>query len=116
MIRWRLLPESLELWNLIRALNDTLPTAVVSKTAAYTVIRTDEVVLADAVGGAFTVTLPTPVSIKGARYTVKRINAGVNAVTVGTAAGLIDGAATQLLATQYAKLTFVSDNANWQII
>lgn len=111
-----LLPESLELWNLIRALNDRDSFAVVSKTVAYSVTRADSVVLADATGGAITITLLTPVGIKARRYTVKRLNAGANAVTIATASGLIDGAATQVLAAQYAKITVVSDGTNWQVI
>lgn len=116
MRSWRHIAESIEAWNLIRALNDRLPHQVVTKTATYTATEDDQTILADATGAAFTVTLPTPVGIKGKTYTVKRLNAGANAVTIGTAAGLIDGAATQALAAQYAKLTMVSDGTNWQVI
>lgn len=110
------LPENLETWNLIRYLNEFFPLTIASKTAAYTATLADQVILADATGAAFTVTLPTPVGKKGKPYIVKRLNAGANNVTVGTATGLIDGAATQVLAAQYAKITVISDGTNWQVI
>lgn len=109
-------PETLALKTLIRALNDRDPFAVKSVTSAYLVTRADSIILADATGGAFTVTLVTPVGIKARRYTIKRLNAGANAVTIATASGLIDGAATQALAAQYAKITVVSDGTNWQTV
>lgn len=106
----------MELPVLIRALNERLSPSVASKTAAYSVSVNDQIVKADATGGAFTVTLPTPVGVSGKTYTVKRMNAGANAVTVGTAAGTIDGAATSVLASQYAVLRVISDNSNWLVI
>jgi hypothetical protein len=46
-------------------------------------------------------------------FTIKRLTA--NAVTVASAGGMIDGAATQALASQYDFITAVSDGANWYI-
>lgn len=90
----------------------------VSVTAAYTV-DDETVVLADATGGAFAVTLPLSNSETINRdIHVKRLNGGANAVTI-TAAGTdtIDGAATQVLAAQYATLHMLSDGAGkWHIL
>lgn len=85
-------------------------------TTTYTMAPRDRVILADGSGGAFTVTLPTPVGKKGQQaLTVKRIGAAGN-ITIATAAGTIDGAATVTLAAQYALRTVVSDGANWHVI
>jgi hypothetical protein len=63
---------------------------------------------------AATITLPAATSAKGVTFTVKRLTA--NAVTVNTAGGTIDGAASQSLAAQYSFITVVSDGTNWYII
>lgn len=93
-----------------------IATPISTKIAAYPVVETDSVILANAAAAPFTVTLPTPVGIAGRRYTVKKIDATANAVTIATAAGTIDGAATASTSTQYASFDFVSDGANWFIV
>lgn len=91
-----------------------IATPVASKTAAYTLVASDSVVLCNATSGAFTVTLPTAVGISGRQYSIKRVNGGINVVTVAAASGeTIDGASTTSLLTQYAVVTLVSDGANW---
>lgn len=106
--------------NGLNALDSTsmwLPMNTVSVTAAYTMTGRDKIVLANATGGAFTVTLPDATLRKNQQpLIVKRTNAGGNAVTVGSASGTIDGAATQSLAAQYATLSVVSDGTNWHLI
>lgn len=120
-------PRSLEdFWNFLeRLLNGVLPfrkvqiagplaTAVRAVSAAASVIETDSTILADAVGGAFSVTLPTAIGIKGRFYIIKRMNAGANAVTIACTGGqTIDGAATVVLAAQYDRATVQSNGANW---
>jgi len=62
-----------------------------------------------------TITLPTAVGNTGKTYTIKLAVAGT--VTVATTASqTIDGATTQVLSTQYEKLTVVSTGTNWIII
>ena len=86
-------------------------------TATYSVQPFDKVILANATGGAFTVTLPSAVGRMGQQpIVVKRTNAGANAVTLGSASGTIDGAATQSLGAQYVSYQLVSDGTNWHII
>jgi hypothetical protein len=97
----------------------TLPTggawvAVRTVTATDTATLADGLVRCDATGGAFTETLPTPVGCTGKRITVKRVSASNN-VTVATAAGSIDGAATKTLGAQYAAITVISNNVTWSI-
>jgi hypothetical protein len=91
--------------------------ALTSKTAAYNVTATDEVIIADATSSAFNVTLPTAVGVTGQTYTIKRINSGANIVTIATTSSqTIDGSTTAPIKLQYQSLTVVSDGANWHII
>jgi hypothetical protein len=90
---------------------------VKSVTAAYTAETTDETILGDATGGAFSVTLPPAASCKGLLLTIKRTNAGGNAVTIdGNSAETIDGAGTVALSAQYAARTIRSDGTNWVVL
>lgn len=90
---------------------------IVTKTANYTATATDHTILCDATGGAFTITLPAAASHTGRIYAIKKIDASVNAVTIdGNASETIDGALTQVIATQYTNLQIQSDGANWWII
>jgi len=93
-------------------------TSVVTKVfvdSPYPVAITNEIVLADAVGGPMTVNLPTPTS--GRRVIVKKIDASANVVTVDTpGAETIDGAGTFPLSTQYDSVTVVADGANWFVV
>lgn len=104
--------------NSLLHVNGPIATPVVSKTAAYTIVATDSVILGDATTAAFTLTLPTAASIAGRQYTLKRLNSGANAVTVAAQSGqTIDGATTKVLSTQYQSLQVVSDGStNWWIL
>lgn len=82
-----------------------------SPTTNYTVAGTDTVVLAS---NTITVTLPTAASSTGRKIFVKNIGTGT--VTVATAGGNIDGAATAVISKQYNAITVVSDGTNWWII
>lgn len=95
-----------------------IATALSTKTASYTITATDSVILANAATAAITITLSSAVGIAGRVYTVKKIDASaVNAVTIAAQTGqTIDGMTTQVLATQYATQSYVSDGANWFII
>lgn len=87
-------------------------TNVATKTANYTAVDTDSVILAN--GATVTITLPSAVAAgAGRQYVVKNINAAP--ATVNATAGTIDGAATVSL-RQYDSRTFLSDGANWFII
>jgi len=88
-----------------------------SVTAAHTANILEEIVLADASGGAFSVTLPTASGKTGFIYRVKKTDASANAVTVdGNGAETIDGSATQSLSSQYEVVVVVSDGSNWWIL
>jgi hypothetical protein len=77
-----------------------------TKTANYTVLATDFVLLADAVGGAFDFTLPSASTNAGARFKFIKIDATFNDVDIGSLGKLN---------TQGESMTIVSDGTNWQI-
>jgi hypothetical protein len=87
-----------------------------AKAADYTAQHYDAggVVIMDTAAAIRTFTLPTAVGVPGMQFTVKR--KGANSVTIATTSSqTIDGAAASTfnLATDFAKLTVVSDGANW---
>lgn len=95
----------------------TLPFKAVAKAVDYTATLDDMVILVDATGAARTITLPTAASAKWNPFVVKKVDASANTVTLdGNGAETIDGAATQVLAAQWASLTCVSDGVAWFII
>lgn len=90
---------------------------VVSKTANYTAMDDDFVILCDATSGAITVTLPTAAGRKGKAFCIKKIDSSANTVTIdGNASETIDGATTKVLSTQYSAKWIISDGANWVVI
>lgn len=90
---------------------------IVSKAAAYTLANGDDVLLADATAGAFTVTLPLVALYTGKVFTVKKIDASGNAVTIdGAGSETIDGATTRALAAQYDSLTLLGGSSEWHLI
>lgn len=91
--------------------------AIVTKTGAYTATDADLVILCDASSGAFTITLPTAVGRAGKVFHIKKIDSSANGVTVdGNGSQTIDGATTQVIATQYNSIKITSDASNWHIL
>lgn len=93
---------------------DTLYIGLVAKTADYTALVGDTVVLGDATSGNVTVTLPTAVGGLGKVYNVKKTDSSSNDVIVSS--NDIDGATTATLTRQWESIMLVSDNASWMII
>jgi hypothetical protein len=88
--------------------------SVTTETGAYTANEND-VVLADASGGAFTVTLPSPST--DIAVTVKKIDGTSNAVTIATPGSeTIDGSSDRTLTGQYVSRTVISDGSEYYII
>ena len=83
----------------------------------YSVLATDQVVLCNASGGAFTVTLPSAVTQSRSQYTIVKVGTDANAVTVASASGAINSASTySLAASAYHAVTVISDGTNWNIL
>jgi hypothetical protein len=90
----------------------TVTVTVATKSTAYTSTTSDDVLLCDAAGGAFSVTLHAA-STWTKTLTIKRVNSGANAVTVDpNASETIDGAATRALSQQYESVTLCSNGSN----
>ena len=95
----------------------TTTTSVTSKTANYTATTSDDVILCNASGGAFTITLYAASGNSGKQLTIKKTDSSNNAVTIdGNASETIDGTTTKAIAAQYTSLTIVCDGSNWHII
>jgi hypothetical protein len=87
--------------------------------ANYTAANSDDMINVDASGGARTITLSSATLDKnlGKVVTIKKTDSSVNAVTVTAVGGqTIDGLSSQLVATQNASMTIVSNGTNWMII
>lgn len=96
----------------------TPPTNLVvqSKTAAYTVLSTDDIITCNANSAAFTLTLFPVSGNAGKLLTFKKTDSTFNAVTIdANASETIEGALTFTLNTQNEVLVLYCDGANWLI-
>lgn len=90
---------------------------VATKTANYTGLYSDDVILGDATSGAITITLPTAVGFSGKVFNIKKTDSSVNSVTIATTSSqTIDGALTAPLISQYQSFTLVSNGTNWSVL
>jgi len=88
-----------------------------TESSNYTVLTTDNVILSDTSGGAFTITLYTASGNAGKVVYVKKTTSDFNAITVdGNGTETIDGATTTTVDTIGETLYLVSDGTNWQIL
>ncbi len=72
--------------------------------------------LVNAAAGALTVTLPTASTVPGKIYVLKRLDKMANTVTIASAGGTVEGAATQSLKGVGTSFVLVSDGSAWWII
>lgn len=87
--------------------------ALVTKTANYTALATDEVILCDATSGSFTISLPSVSGTSGKPYYIKKLDSSVNTVTIDAT---IDDGLIAVLTDQYESLTIVSNGTKRHII
>jgi hypothetical protein len=87
-------------------------TLVSTKTASYTAVDGDGVLVFN--GATLTCTLPDPttVGIGRTRFEVKNVNASALSVVSAGTSKTIDGAASQSVA-QWGKATYISDGTQW---
>lgn len=96
--------------------NSQLTFPVASKTANYTVMSFDEVILVNATSGSVTIALPTAAG-RTDPVTVKKTDSSGNTVTLdGNGSETIDGATTKVLSTQWDTVTIIPSGGNWFII
>lgn len=90
-------------------------TEIDSTDSPYTVTDSDTMIIADAASGAITVNLPSIVGELGRTLIVKKID-NVNIVTVDAdGSETIDGAATQVISTQYDAVGLTAYSVEWAI-
>jgi hypothetical protein len=88
--------------------------SLTTKTANYTPLISDEIIICDATSSPITITLPTAVGKTGQTYTIKRINGGLNNITIATTSNqTIDGFASTGLEDQNTFIKVISDGSNW---
>jgi hypothetical protein len=97
--------------------------AITNLTAATLNISTAasayDIVFCDPTAASQTITLPSPASTGnlGRTYTIKRTNTSANTVTIQSAAGNVEGAATLVLAGGTRdSVDLANDGANWWVI
>lgn len=96
---------------------DVSAQSVTSKTTTYTATVSDDLILCNSSGGAFTVTLYAASGNSGKILKIKKTDSSVNAVTIdGNASETIDGALTTTLSTQYEIITIICDGSNWHLV
>jgi hypothetical protein len=102
----------------LRAVVRRLVTPVTTPvTADYTVIDTDQVILADASLAVGTLTVTLLPAVDGQRVIVKKVDASATSVTVeGDGAETIEGAANVVLAAQWDDVEVLSDGVQWLVI
>lgn len=91
--------------------------AVATKTADYTVLAGDALIVGNGASGNITATLPAVATVPiGKRYEFKRIHASNSLIVDGSGSETIDGATTKTLGSQYAHLTVVNSGTEWNIV
>jgi hypothetical protein len=86
-----------------------------TKTANYTMVKGDYVILADGSSAVVTITLPASAQ-NGHMVNIKCID-DTNAVSITTpSTETIDGLSTHTFNYQYESVTLVSDGSNWSIL
>lgn len=88
-----------------------------TKTTTYTALTTDDLILADTSGGAWTLTLPALSGNTGKRFVIKKTTSDLSVLTVdANASETIEGATTTTLNTVGETLEIVADSSDWKII
>jgi hypothetical protein len=91
--------------------------AVATKTTTYTATTSDDIVLADTSGAAWTLSLYTASGNTGKRLYIKKTTSDLNALTIDpNGTETIDGSLTTTINTQYESVILVSDGTNWQLL
>ena len=90
---------------------------ITTKTANYTILASDDILLGNAACGGFTFTLPTAACNDGKIFYIKKIESSNNIITIdANGCQTIDGNLTRKLATDNETIILASDGANWEIL
>lgn len=92
------------------------PVNISTKSGNYTVLVTDNVLLANCAGGAITFTLPPAATATGHVFYFKKIDATANSMTIqANGAEIIDGFNTKTTITQWEEFTLITNGTAWYI-
>lgn len=83
-----------------------------AKTSNYTVTTSDDIILCDTSGGAFTLTMPTEASASGREFLIKKTSSDFTALTIN------DDAASEItqIHTEGETVRIFTDGTSWYII
>lgn len=87
--------------------------SVSSKTANYTILSTDDAIIADATSAPFTLTLPSAAANSGKAIYIVKIDSTNNAVTIS---GTVDSTTNPKLVAYAQSVHYLSDGASWRSI
>ncbi len=92
--------------------------AIKTISANYSIIGTDNTILANTTSGAITLTLPAVSSIAGRIYTIKKIGTGGidNQLTITPTSSTIDGGSSYVIYNDWTYVTLQTDGSNWYVI
>lgn len=89
-------------------------------TQSYSLVASDDVVLADASAGDLTLTLPEPGNVTGETYTtkVRALPSGSPSgfVYVTSPSGTVEGLSQLRMDSQYSSADWISDGTDWWIV
>ena len=92
------------------------PVNISTKTANYTVLTTDNALLANCASNPITFTLPPAASAVGYVFYFKKIDSTANAMIIQAfGAELIDGLGSQTRNIQWESITLLTDGTSWYI-
>ena len=91
-------------------------TNLVTKTANYTAVASDNAIMADGSSNTVTITLPTAVGISGKEYAIKCIDDTYTVDIATNASEEIDEDSSNFELFKDESITIKSDGANWWII
>jgi hypothetical protein len=104
------------------SLYSTFRQTIKTVSGTYQSTSSDGTLKGDATAASFTITLPPPDTVTGYIFPVIKVDSSAHAVTVASAntssgtAAQINGAATNVLSTQYAKAQYQSDGQNYFVV
>lgn len=92
------------------------PISISTKTTSYTVLTSDNFLLANCTSGMVTFTLPPASTATGRIFYLKKIDSSVNAMVVqANGSESIDGSNTLSTSVQYTEFSIISDGVQWWI-
>jgi hypothetical protein len=102
-------------WQIIGGSGGSSSRIAQTKTANYTILTSDSVILANPTSGDITLTLPTASTATGKTFTVKRTHGTANALKVSSAQN-IDGATDNFIDNQYDFVNYYCDGSTYWIL